>query len=286
MLREICLIGILFVAGVYSRGKIIAKSLPSIGANYIFYTAVEDDVVKDVPSWSEGWEGFIVGGQNAVAGQFRHMASLRSAANNHFCGGCIINNRWVFSAAHCTINSVAANTGIIVGNLLLSTGGVNVGTITIINHPEYVPQTLANDISLLQTRDTIPFGPNVEPLAIGSDFVGAGVTATAAGWGRTGANDPLPNNLQWINTVTITNAECSTRMPNANTANMVFANEICTFTQAGQGMCNGDSGSALFYGNTAIGVVSWGIGPCAGGFPDVFARCSSHRAWIAGHTGI
>lgn len=49
------------------------------------------------------WEGFIVGGSTAAAGQFPHMASLRSTGNTHFCGGFIINNRWIGSVAHCKI---------------------------------------------------------------------------------------------------------------------------------------------------------------------------------------
>ncbi|XP_055693444.1 chymotrypsin-2-like [Lutzomyia longipalpis] len=265
MIREICLIGLLCVAGVFSR-------------------SLEDDVQKDVPSWSEGWEGFIVGGQNAVAGQFPHMASLRSTANSHFCGGFIINNRWVVSAAHCTINRTPANTWIVVGGLQLSTGGTNVFTSAVVNHPNYVPQTLANDISLLQSRDNIAFSNLVQAMEVGSTFIGGGLQATAAGWGRLGANLPLANTLQWLNTQTLTNAECRTRMP-AGPANSVFDNTICAFTQSGQGMCNGDSGSALFIGNSAIGVVSWGIGPCAGGFPDNFARVSSHRDWILSHAG-
>ncbi|XP_055708193.1 chymotrypsin-1-like [Phlebotomus papatasi] len=262
MIREICLVALLCVAGVFSR------------------TVEIDDVQKEVPDWSIGWEGFIVGGQNAVAGQFPHMASLRSTANNHFCGGFIISNRWVVSAAHCTINRNPGNTWIVVGALQLSTGGTNVFTSQVVNHPGYQGSTLANDISLLQSRDTITSSNTVSPMAVGSDFVGAGAQATAAGWGRLGANLPLANTLQWLNTMTLTNADCRNRMP-GGAANSVHDNTICAFTQSGQGMCNGDSGSALFIGNTAIGVVSWGIGPCASGFPDNFARVSSHRDWIS-----
>ncbi|XP_059622747.1 chymotrypsin-2-like [Phlebotomus argentipes] len=260
--------------------------LTCLSLSLSFSTAVViDDVEKDLPDFTEGWEGFIVGGQNAVAGQFPHMASLRSTANSHFCGGFIVNNRWVVSAAHCTINRTPANTWIVVGALQLSTGGTNVFTSAVVNHPNYTPSTLANDISLLQSRDVIATSATVQPLAVGSEHVGGNLQATAAGWGRVGANLPLANTLQWLSTTTLTNAECRSRMPNANTANMVFDNTICAFTRQGEGMCNGDSGSALFIGTTAIGVVSWGIGPCANGWPDNFARVSSHRTWIISHTG-
>lgn len=51
----------------------------------------------------------------------------------------------------------------------------------------------------------------------------------------------------------------------------------------------GDSGGPLITGTGAatqvIGLVSWGIA-CAQGFPDVYARVSAHRTWIAQTTGV
>lgn len=53
------------------------------------------------PVIDQEWEGVIVGGSTAATGQFPHQVSLRSSGNAHFCGGFVINNRWVGSAAHC-----------------------------------------------------------------------------------------------------------------------------------------------------------------------------------------
>ncbi|XP_059622746.1 chymotrypsin-2-like [Phlebotomus argentipes] len=263
MIRQVCLIALLCVAGVFSRTL----------------------DVEDLPDndWAANWEGFIVGGQNANAGQFPHVVSLRSTANSHFCGAFIVNNRWVVSAAHCTINRNPGNTWIVVGALQLSAGGTNVFTSRIENHPSYSGVTLANDVCALQTQNTITFSGTVQPLTMGSAHIGGGVSAIAAGWGRVGANLPLANHLQWLSVNTITNQACRDAH-NAINALRVHDNTICTFTRIGEGMCNGDSGSALFVGQNAIGIVSWGI-PCAQGFPDNFARVSSHRAWLVGHTG-
>jgi trypsin len=92
-----------------------------------------------------------------------------------------------------------------------------------------------------------------------------------------------PNNMQWLQSTSLTNADCRARHSVANAAR-VFDNTICTFRQAGQGTCMGDSGGPLVAGGNVIGAVSWGIA-CAQGFPDVFARVSSHRPWIIGITG-
>ncbi|GAB0090075.1 hypothetical protein DMENIID0001_047410 [Sergentomyia squamirostris] len=231
---------------------------------------------------NNGWEGFIVGGQYASSGQFPHVVSIRNTTNVHFCGGSVVTNRWVMSAAHCTLNRSPESTWIVVGALQLSTGGTNVYTVRIVNHPDFYPLDEAGDISLLQTRDSIVFSATVSPINLGSNHIGPGVVTTVAGWGRTGHSDPFPDTLKWINKNTISNAECIVRMPGTS-GDIVQGNTLCTVNGPGEGMCGGDSGGALFIGNTAIGIVSWGIAPCGQGYPDAFARVSTHYNWLLTH---
>jgi hypothetical protein len=50
-------------------------------------------------------ESRIIGGNDAYLGQFPHMVSLRLIeTNRHFCGGAILNDRWILSAAHCNLS--------------------------------------------------------------------------------------------------------------------------------------------------------------------------------------
>lgn len=88
----------------------------------------------------------------------------------------------------------------------------------------------------------------------------------------------MPNNLQFIQTQTLTNADCQA-LHTANNAQLIFPHKLCTFTQQGQGACMGDSGGPLTIDNEVHGIVSWGI-PCARGRPDVFDRVFYHRGWI------
>lgn len=89
----------------------------------------------------------------------------------------------------------------------------------------------------------------------------------------------LPNNLQIIQLETLSNDECRSSLT-TESSEFIFDSTLCTFTQAGQGTCSGDSGGPLSVGGQVIGVASWVIPTCASGWPDAFARVSYFRTWI------
>lgn len=123
----------------------------------------------------------------------------------------------------------------------------------------------------------------VSVIPLGSIFIGAGVNAVVSGWGQTSNPGSLANTLQWASLTTLSNADCRSRLAPSNAAR-VFESNICTFSRAGQGICNGDGGGPLVSNGQLIGAVSWGI-PCAIGSPDVYSRISSYRAWMMSVTG-
>jgi secreted trypsin-like serine protease len=180
------------------------------------------------------WSGRIVGGSTAVRGQFRYMASLRTSGNTHFCGGTLVSNRWVVSAAHCTRGRNAADTRIVLGAVHRTFDGETYRVNRIVNHPSFVSSTLANDIALLETATVVSFNPSVAPAELGSAFVDGGVSVVVSGWGQTSHPGSAATNLQFVNLSTLTNRDCRSRFGAAN-AERVFDNTICTFTRFGQG---------------------------------------------------
>ncbi|KAG5681864.1 hypothetical protein PVAND_011271 [Polypedilum vanderplanki] len=226
--------------------------------------------------------GRIVGGAPAVDGQFPYQVSLRTfPALGHFCGGSIIQEHWVLSAAHCTINRTPANTRVVAGTVLLN-GGANPqlhDVERIVNHPNYDSALIAQDVCVIRVTSPFIFTANVRAIPYASHFTGGGVDAVVSGWGGTAVTGgPAPNNLQWIRKTTLTNADCRARMGTAN-ERFVIDSKICTFTQAGQGICQGDSGGPLTAGGYVIGIVSWNI-PVTRGFPDGYDRVSYWHSWI------
>jgi len=163
-------------------------------------------------------------------GRAPYQVSLRTIANFHFCGGSIINNRWALSAAHCTIGRAQNAVNVVVGTVLLNSGGIAHRSSRIINHPSYNSAQISNDISVVQTESVIAFTANVQPIALASVATGA-QPAVFTGWGGTAVTGgPAPNQLQIMNTQILTNADCRSRHTAANAA-FVFDHKICSFTQ-------------------------------------------------------
>lgn len=209
--------------------------------------------------------------------QFPYQVSLRTIKHRHFCGGSILAERWVITACHCTIGQKAENLLVAVGTIKMAEGE-NYYIERIINHEAYNSDNIRNDISLLKTKTEIQFSDLVRPVAIRMSRVSSREEAVASGWGLTSFPGDVPENLQFIATKTITNEECKARHP-LQTASMIYAGNVCTFTKGKEGMCMGDSGGPLVVNGELVGLVSWGI-PCGAGYPDVFTRVSEFSGWV------
>lgn len=131
----------------------------------------------------------IVGGQQARRGQFPHQVSLRrNTTRAHFCGGSIIHERFVLSAAHCTQNafSMPANVQIAVGAHHRANGGILHTVLRIINHPRFNRRRMENDICVIQTTTPIRFGQYVRAIKLPSTNLPDenNLPLTVSGWGQ------------------------------------------------------------------------------------------------------
>ncbi|XP_029055959.1 chymotrypsin-1-like [Osmia bicornis bicornis] len=216
----------------------------------------------------------IVGGKDAPIGKFPYQVSLRKGGN-HFCGGSIIDSRWILTAAHCVRNennpkAITVHTA----TNLLSSAGDSYTPDKIIANRKFNMLTLTDDVALIRVDRNIVFNDLVQtiPLAKGSNTY-EGSSCTLTGWGTLRANGNLPNKLQYIDLLVETQAKCK------KVHIQVKDSHICTFTKYGEGACNGDSGGPLVSNGVQIGIVSFGR-PCGIGYPDVYTRVSSFISWI------
>ncbi|KXJ74327.1 chymotrypsin-2 [Aedes albopictus] len=221
---------------------------------------------------------FVVNGGDA--GITPYQVSLQQGGS-HFCGGAIIDRRWILTAAHCLMDLRPSEMTVVAGTTRLSRGGSRMRAERFVVHPRYDRSRAANDIGLVQIRGIFLWLSNrVGKIELGKEFVPAGTEATITGWGGTlQSGGPLSDKLQYARLRVIGELQCQTVL--ANIGDWI----LCTYTREGQGICGGDSGSPLVSDGKVIGIASFGVGylpgeGCAAGFPDGFARVSHFYNWI------
>ena len=226
----------------------------------------------------------IVGGRPSPSNRWPSMVALvnRGATlfNGQFCGGTIIDKRWVLTAAHCVFGRSARSIQVATGLIDLNGSATELISVArVIRHPQYNNRTLNNDFALLnlQSATTQP----VTALYGGSSDL-TGLIGTAVGWGATNsAGTSFTDELLEVDLPIVSNRQCESVNQDDTTAQMLCAGDL----EGERDACGGDSGGPLFVsvmGRTLqAGITSFGLGFCAN--PDaygVWARVSTGNAFI------
>ncbi|KAG7308173.1 hypothetical protein JYU34_006836 [Plutella xylostella] len=260
--------------------------------------SMAEENVPYIDGGIRGWrdkraETRVVGGRPSQPAAWPWMIALYRNGMFH-CGGVVISQKWVVSAAHCVHKFWEHYYEIQVGMLRrfsFSPQESNHRVTHVIVNQHYDRVDMKNDLSLLRVTPSIQFSRWVRPICLpGPDTAGpdwkwgppSGTSCVAVGWGATVEHGPDPDHMREVE-VPIW-GQCKHREDRAG-------KEICAGpVEGGKDACQGDSGGPLLCRNPLnaqqwymAGIVSHGDGCARKGEPGVYTRVSLFVKWIKFH---
>jgi secreted trypsin-like serine protease len=212
------------------------------------------------------------------------------------CGGAIISEKWLLTAAHCVSGVSAAQVEAFIGvtdQNRLSRDQLAPVTQVIVN-PNWNASTYSSDLALLGLAAPLAYGPSVQPVALplvqdANAWPASGEQATISGWGSTTPNGASSALLRAA-TVQILSAPSEAKCGEYGTS-YVPGNHVCAgMPQGGIDACQGDSGGPLTvaYNGTSVlaGIVSSGSGCADPKFPGLYSRVTSFLPWLRQYVAL
>lgn len=204
----------------------------------------------------------VVNGTDADISEFPFMVSLRkSPLGAHHCGGSLINELWVLSAAHCLQNPPSIYTVQYSKTTIFRDDPTAIQVAEVIPHEEYLPANqYIHDIGLVRLEEPIsnPLSGFKIRLPFPGTYFYTGTPAVLSGWGLNATEGSLMTTLQSVELQIFSVADCA-KLHN----DKIHPSNICGgVVEGGKGQCSGDSGGPLLVDGVQVGIVSWSEKPC------------------------
>ena len=272
---------------------ILTKVITISGILSLSLTAYADNVITP----------YIVGGVDSKALELPWQVYLEIDKNGttFACGGTLITDTWVVTAAHCLVESEQVT--VYSGSIdRASSGNSSINTVSnLIVHPDYQPAKHIGDIALLKL--SLPVALPALPIKLMNKALQGDAdiefdnevwdNLVVSGWGLTSANREQSTNILQKTLVNgIGDYSCALNWQNWNDSLNRDDYYICA-NAFERGSCNGDSGGPLIWqdksaksdddrGYRLAGVVSFGhADKCANYlYPDVYTEVSNYSDWI------
>ncbi|XP_041474260.1 uncharacterized protein LOC121423050 [Lytechinus variegatus] len=234
----------------------------------------------------------ITGGEEAQPGEWPWQVALMYD-DSFLCGGQLIKEDWVLTAAHCVthLNHPTGHT-IMMGSIHLNSFAEEEHTQIrrvrdMYPHPRY--STLISDFDLLLLHLEEPFEMTdyVTTICLARAGMGhlyeTGTPMWVTGWGAKEDMGSLPQTLHEVQIPMTDHEQCRVMYIGEDE---ITENMICATPEqgGGKGPCGGDSGGPLV---TKVGDQWWLAGTVLGGngcgsplFPNVFQNVSQFQQWI------
>ncbi|PWA03539.1 hypothetical protein BB558_000284 [Smittium angustum] len=192
----------------------------------------------------------IIGGVDAETGLRQNLfgypftVMVTDLTTGIICGGSLISDMWIVTAAHCLAESALSDVRVLVGSKTINDRlGIPKPLTTIQKgyiHKDYNTDTQLNDICVIKLSKPV----NIRPVKIDTRPIGDDMPLRALGWGITHNESSSPSNtLKQVDLRTVSKAECQRRY--TIFAGNGIGTQICTGNTPGKDTCLGDSGGPL-----------------------------------------
>lgn len=232
----------------------------------------------------------IIGGEKAQPNDWPYMAALTHPnKTTTFCGGSLISDRYVLTAAHCVVGKTVSDFEVLLNaydlNQLASATRVKVKQIYL--HADYQKNqgSSPHDIAVLELIKSVAVETaelddqaDINGLIAGSDMTTIGFGYRQFD-GKNGYDSPTV--LHQVHLPFVPMDQCK----KAHSSFEKLGEGVFCAGETGKDTCQGDSGGPIFsHGNSGqklAGIVSWGV-KC-GVNPGVYTKVSHYHGWIQDH---
>ncbi|XP_078356606.1 uncharacterized protein LOC144641477 isoform X1 [Oculina patagonica] len=232
----------------------------------------------------------IVGGTQAQNGSWPWMAMLAYAGGSQFCGGSLIGEQWVLTAAQCVDGFSPSQIVVRMGAYKITDIAQELEVERIIMHESFDIVTYENDIALLKLKTEVTLGTSVGLVCLNKDNTLASGTCCITGWGWLEENaQSQPDYLQEASVELIGVSECNTEPYHPDA---IFSTMLCAglLPEGGVDACQGDVGGPLVCEGDGkwylTGVTSWNEGCARPEKPGVYTKVLRFVDWIYAISGI
>ena len=240
-------------------------------------------------------KGRIVGGQPTTIEENPWQVAIAPKGETFWCGGSIISDRWIVTAAHCMYDREGgpriptAKIRVKIGATNIATQGEWIAIAKAIVHDKYKNRPLDPEREYLDGHDAdialiklkAPLGKG-RSIALASKAVSVVGDLVVTGWGDTSTGGSSSVVLRTVRVPYVPKEICT--KPEAYGNRVRFGMLCGGYPEGGKDSCNGDSGGPLVMGKapnaTLVGVVSWGDGCAEAKKYGVYTSVQEYRSWI------
>ncbi|XP_051911033.1 coagulation factor X isoform X1 [Hippocampus zosterae] len=227
----------------------------------------------------------IVGGALERLGGSPWQVLIRRADGYGFCGGTLVSDRWVISAAHCFQQTAHHVTIGDYDKQRRDPGEQNIPVERVLPHPHYHDFTMDSDVALVYLARPVVRGPSAIPACLPDPHLSKKLLkednrGLVTGWGATHYLRRSSRFLRKVALPVVNQRACA-----GSTEQVITDNMFCAgYVDAPMDACSGDSGGPFVvnYRGTwfLTGVVSWGERCAAKGKYGVYTRLGNFLSWI------